>query len=142
MQQNENLNRVVIAMCRSLLQYTMEAWPWTPGNSHLREPLDEMIDEQRGRIERLCNLLDARGWTIEFGVFPDFTDLHFLALDFLLPDVVVNQRAVVAEIDAIRARTADDPEGAALLTEVAAGERGMLSKLEGLSPRRPEPVRV
>jgi len=33
----------------------------------------------------MVELLDQRGWTVDFGGYPtDYTDLHFVSLEFLL----------------------------------------------------------
>jgi hypothetical protein len=134
MEQNELLNDVLIVMCRSLLQYAGQAWPWsTDGADALRNAVSELIAEQATRIEKLSSFLDSRGHIIDFGVFPDFTDLHYLAIGFVLPHVVENERAVVREIEAAQLRCADDAEGSALLAEILAGEKTTLARLEDLS---------
>ena len=82
-------------------------------------------------------LLDERGWTIDFGVFPDYTGLHFLSLDFVLPHLVENERAVVREIELALPKCAGDAEGSALLAELLEGERATLAKLEELTRSKP-----
>jgi len=138
MQQNEVLNRVLVVMGRSLLQYSADAWPWTGSGSTVpRATVESLTAEQSGRVRKLAELLDRRGWTIDFGVFPDFTGLHFLSLDFVLPRLVENQRAVVKEIEMAIPKCTGDPDGAALLLEILAGERSVLAKLEELSRSKP-----
>jgi hypothetical protein len=138
MEQNEILNDVLIVVCRSLLQYAGQAWPWSSdGADAARNAVSELIADQATRIEKLSSFLDSRGQIIDFGVFPDFTDLHYLALGFVLPHLVENQRSVVKAIEAALARCADDSEGSALLKEILAGERTTLGRLEELS--RPSP---
>jgi hypothetical protein len=133
MQQNELLNDVLIVMGRSLLQYAAQAWPWIrDGSDALQTALNEQIAAQGARIEKLSALLDSRRVWIDFGAFPDFTDLHYLALDFVLPHLVENERGVVKAIESAIPRCADDAEGAALLTEILAGERSTLARLEDL----------
>lgn len=139
MQQNEVLNQVLVVMGRSLLQYSADAWPWTGSHSSAsRTAVEALMAEQKTRVGQLADLLDNRGWTIDFGVFPDFTDLHFLSLDFVLPHLVENERRVVNEIEAALPQCSSDPEGAALLSEFLPGERAVLSKLEELC--RPKPT--
>jgi hypothetical protein len=139
MQRNEPLNDVVIVMGRSLLQYMGQAWPWTPGKSQsLRQALDELIVAQGARIARLTDLLDSRRWTIDFGSFPDFTDLHYLAVEFVLPHLAEDERSVIREIEAARSACSGDFEGQALLDEILAGERAALARLEQLA--RPQPA--
>jgi hypothetical protein len=134
MQQNDMLNQVLVVTGRSLLQYSAESWPWTgSGSTTLRSAVEALIAEQGLRVGRLAELLDSRGWTIEFGVFPDFTDLHYLSLVYVLPHLVENERSVVRQIEAALPQCAGDAEGTALLAEILAGERATLAKLEELS---------
>jgi hypothetical protein len=138
MQQNEVLNQVLVVMGRSLLQYSADAWPWTGSHSSAsRAAVEELIADQKTRVARLAELLDARGWTIDFGVYPDFTGLHYLSLEFVLPHLVENQRGVVTEIETALPKCTADPEGTALLIEILAAERAVLSKLEELSRSKP-----
>jgi hypothetical protein len=139
MQQNELLNQVLIVMGRSLLQYSAEAWPWTgDGSAAARSTVEGLVGEQSSRIGQLADLLDARRFTVDFGVFPDHTDLHYLSLEYFLPHLIQNQRSVVREIETVLPQCASDAEGSALLTEILQGERAALAKLEELS--RPQPA--
>jgi hypothetical protein len=139
MQQNELLNQVLIVMGRSLLQYSAQAWPWTSnGSSGPLAAVDGLIAEQSQRIGQLADLLDARRWTVDFGVFPDYTDLHYLSLQYVLPHLVENQRSVVREIEAVLPQCVSDTEGCELLNEILQGERATLASLEELS--RPHPA--
>ncbi len=140
MQQNEVLNQVLVVMGRSLLQYSADAWPWTGSRSSAaRTAVEALIAEQKARVGQLADLLDSRGWTIDFGVYPDFTDLHYLSLDFVLPHLVENERGVVTEIETALPKSASDPEAAALLTAILPAEKAVLSKLEELSRSTPRP---
>ena len=139
MQQNELLNQVLIVMARSLLQYSVQAWPWTgDGSAGPRSTIEGLVAEQGDRIGQLADLLDGRRWTVDFGVFPDYTDLHYLSLEYFLPHLIQNQRSVVREIEAVLPQCASDAEGSALLVQILQGERAALSKLEELS--RPQPA--
>jgi hypothetical protein len=138
MQQNEVLNQVLVVMGRSLLQYSADAWPWIgSGSSAARAAVELLTAEQSGRVRQLAELLNGRGWTIDFGVFPDFTGLHFLSLDFVLPRLVENERAVGREIETAIPKCAGDAEGAALLQEILPAERAVLARLEELSRSKP-----
>jgi hypothetical protein len=81
--------------------------------------------------------LDGRGWTIDFGVFPDFTDLHYLSLDYVLPHLVANERSVVRQIEAALSQCTGDAKGTALLTEILEGEHVVLAKLDELARSKP-----
>jgi hypothetical protein len=138
MQQNDVLNQVLVVMGRSLLQYSADAWPGTGSGARAsRSAVEALIPEQKAHIAHLADLLDSRGWTIDFGVYPDFTDLHYLSLDFVLPHLIENQRGIVTEIESALPKCAGDPQGVALLNEILPGERGVLAKLEELSRSKP-----
>jgi hypothetical protein len=138
MQQNDILNQVLVVMGRSLLQYSADAWPWTgSGSTASRSAVEALIAAQSVRVRRLAELLDGRGWTIDFGVFPDFTDLHYLSLDYVLPHLVENERSVVRQIEAALSQCAGDAEGTALLTEILEGEHVVLAKLDELARSKP-----
>jgi hypothetical protein len=134
MQQNDLLNNVLAVMARSLLQYAMHAGLWiTDRSKGTLVAVDDLIAGQSGRVQQLSNLLDGRRWTIDFGEFPDFTDLHYLSLEFVLPHLVENERSVVQTIESAQVQCTSDDEGAALLGEILAGERATLAKLEELA---------
>jgi hypothetical protein len=138
MEQNDLLNEVLIVMGRSLLQYAGLAWPWTSnGSDSLRTAVNELTAAQSSRIAKLSAFLDSRRYTLDFGSFPDFSDLHYLALAFVLPQLIENERSVVKAIEAALARCTEDAEGAALLSEILAGERSTLARLEELSGPAP-----
>jgi hypothetical protein len=141
MQHNDVLNGVLILLRRSLLQYAAEAWPWTGSHSAaLRAEIDQLIAAQSERVRKLAELLDGRRWTIDFGAFPDFTDLHFLSLIFVLPHVVENEQKIVREIELALPACAGDSEATALLAETLVGESQALSKLQQLAGPQPSPV--
>lgn len=138
MQQNDILNQVLVVMGRSLLQYSADAWPWTgSGSTASRSAVEALIAAQSVRVRRLAELLDGRGWTIDFGVFPDFTDLHYLSLDYVLPHLVANERSVVRQIEAALSQCTGDAKGTALLTEILEGEHVVLAKLDELARSKP-----
>jgi hypothetical protein len=138
MQQNDILNQVLVVMGRSLLQYSADAWPWTgSGSTASRSAVEALIAAQSVRVRRLAELLDGRGWTIDFGVFPDFTDLHYLSLDYVLPHLVENERSVVRQIEAALSQCTGDAKGTALLTEILEGEHVVLAKLDELARSKP-----
>ena len=141
MQHNDVLNGVLVLLRRSLLQYAAEAWPWTGSHSAaLRAEIDQLIAAQSERVRKLAELLDGRRWTIDFGAFPDFTDLHFLSLTFVLPHVVENQQRIVREIELALPACAGDSAATALLAETLVGESQALSKLQQLAGPQPSPV--
>jgi len=138
MQHNDVLNGVLILLRRSLLQYAGEAWPWTgSGSGEPRAEIDRLIAAQSERVGKLADRLDSRRWTIDFGAFRDFSDLHYLSLTFVLPHLVDNERTVVREIELALPACAGDSEATALVAEILVGESQALTQLERLAGPKP-----
>ena len=90
-QNNSQLNFLLINLGRSLLQYVEECWPWSGNETH-GNPLDALVIAQKETIARLTDLLIQRRWNIDFGSYPtEYSDLHFVALDYLLLQLIENQ---------------------------------------------------
>ncbi len=138
MQQNEVLNQSLDHAWPQLAAVLGAAWPWTGSSSTVsRAAIEALIGEQADHIRQLAELLDSRGWTIDFGVFPDFTDLHYLSLQYVLPHLVENERAVIGQIEAAVPRCAGDEEAVKLLSEIGVGERSILTRLDDFSRSAP-----
>jgi len=141
MQQNDVLNGVLILLRRSLLQYAAEAWPWTgSGAEGPRAEIDRLIAAQAERVRQLADLLDSRRWTIDFGAYPDFTDLHYLSLNFVLPHLVENERTIVRELELALPACAGDSEGTALVAAILSEESQALLELQRLAGPHPSPA--
>jgi hypothetical protein len=134
-QHNAKLNQLVVDLGRSLLQFVGEASPWTPANAAAaRETVARLVSQQQRDVTRLTDLLVARGFPIDFGMYPaDFTDLHFVSLKALLPRVIASQEALVAELDEAAHTCIDDPEAVTLLDEVLSSERAGTEELKTLT---------
>lgn len=133
-QHNTQLNDLVVELGCSLLQFIGEVSPWTPNNAAVaREAVARLVKQQQQHAEQLTGLLTERRWPVDFGIYPaEFTDLHFLSLKAMLPRIIKNQDAIVAELDDAVHNCVDDPEAMDLLTAVLAGERGITSELRAL----------
>ena len=131
---NQDLNRLLIDLGRSLLQYVGECWPWTSSTSSAQTKLEGLVEQQRAGVGKLFELLNHRGYTVDFGAYPtEYTDLHYCALSFLLKELIEEASESSQEIASIRATCAGDPEAAALLDELAADERKLLGELKALA---------
>ncbi len=135
---NNALNQVLIQLDKSLLSYVAEAWPWSSsGEADVQRAVNELVDRRRANVGRLADLLLDREWPIDFGAYPtDYTDLHYVALDYLLALVVKDQKQLTAEIETARQPTSNDAEGRKLLDEILADERETLARLEKLVASR------
>ena len=136
---NEILNDLLITLNRSLLMYVQEAWPWTAkdGEAEQREIL-AVAERRREHVAALVELLIDREVAVTFGVYPaEFTDLHYIALDYLLSLLVESEQQVVdAVAKASREIAADDPEAAHLLESILTGEKETVARLQGLAKAR------
>lgn len=128
----DDLNAVLVPVGRSLLQYTAEAFPWTSaGSEHIRRDVVRLAQRQQQTVQRLTDEIIALGGTPEFGTFPtDYTSLHFVAVSFLMAQIVANQEAVLKTICALGDATRDDRELNQMLWEAAAVEGGILEELK------------
>ncbi|MEX0704440.1 MAG: hypothetical protein WD069_20230 [Planctomycetales bacterium] len=128
------LNRVLVDLGRSLLQYVGECWPWTPESEEdVRRALDGLVERQREQAARLVELLSRREWPIDFGAYPTaYTDLHYIALDHLLKLLGESESRLLEEVERSAAECAGDAAAAATLAGVAAAQREIVEELRGL----------
>ena len=99
----EILNRVLRELSSCFLQYAGDCWPWassgTDGNK-LQSVVQHCVERQRQSIERIAEYLAARQSRVEYGHFStDFTDLHYVSLQFLLKQLVTSQAKLVESLD-------------------------------------------
>ena len=136
---NELINELLIAVHRSLLQYSVECWPWTaPGEASEQDAITDMVQEQQIFVHRLVELLLESEFTIDFGGFPtEFTDLHYVALDFMLQEMIKDEEFLIAQLERGHAVVADDVEASSLLAELTAAERRHLTQLRELAAAHP-----
>jgi len=128
------LNDLLIQMNRSLLQYVAIAWPWEQnGNQSTHQAVNELVSQQKNDVSKLMNCLLDTGWDVDFGVYPvEYTDLHFVAFDYLLSQLVQNARSVVDDVENALKKTSADA-AKSLLSEILQSEKQILAKLEELS---------
>lgn len=139
------LNDLLVTLGRSLLQYVGESWPWTgPGAGDLGAPLVPLVERQKAHVRRLAELLDARRWPVDAGIYPaEYTDLHYLSLDYLLGLLVQSETAVLRQIEETLRRCEADEEARSLLQDAAADQRDIIERLKQLSATpRPESTRL
>jgi hypothetical protein len=135
-QNNSELNLLLINLGRSLLQYVEECWPWS-GDETQGNPLDEFVIAQKDNIAQLTDLLIERRWNIDFGSYPTkYTDLHFVALDYLLLQLIESQKALIADIEQTQKASAGDAPALKLLSQILCSERENFTKLKELSKSR------
>lgn len=132
------LNDVLIALHRSLLQYTHEAWPWTTSHSSAtRDAIATLAAEQHETVERLTGLLNDRGYPVSFSTYPDFSRFNYVSIEFLLKQLVKNQEQVVARCEAAARELADEPEDGGLVHTISVAETDRLRRLRELAGKKP-----
>ena len=134
-QQNADLNALVIDLGRSLLQYVGEAWPWTDESSRdMQSAVDDLVARQAALVKRIVNCLAAGNWAVDLGIYPaEYTDLHYVSLDFLLAQLIHNADDLVAVIREIRRRISDDAAVAPLLSDAESDQQFIANKLRELA---------
>ena len=135
---NDRLNGLLIDVGRSFLQYVGECWPWTVDSaSETRQLINELVGLQSENVARLADYLDSVGHTIDFGTFPtEYTDKHFVALDYLIDLLVENQRNVIAEVEAVSASFDQSSDVSWLLDSTLAIESNILDSLGVIAEKR------
>lgn len=128
---NQQLNLALIRLRRNLLQYAGECWVWaSAARGRERDVLDKIVTDQSHAVAALSDLLLSRHHSIDFGTYPtEFTDLHYVSLDFLHGQLVAEQTRLVQDLEAIEAAVAADPQAVALLSEIVIVARGHLQQL-------------
>ena len=95
------LNRIHAMHERSLPMYLASAPPWTP-NPDCAElvTLRHVAEDQQLMADRIGSVIVEHGGTVDRSEFPmEFTDLHDLSIDFLIPQV---RRRQEQEIEYLR----------------------------------------
>lgn len=138
---NSLLNDLLVRLYRSLLQYTIECWPWTDaGQSAEQHAIEELAAKQREQVSRLVDVLDHRGQPIDYGNYPDWSFLHYVSLDYLLGKLIEDQTGLLAEVKRIRAALTADAEAVELASEVVVSEERHLARLKELAVERKQAV--
>jgi hypothetical protein len=135
------LNRMLAILYRSLPMYLNQVSPWMhAGNERAKAVLDQIVADHERDCRRLVEfIIDQRG-TIDLGDFPmEYTDLHFLSLEFLTQELVRHQRLDIAGIENCVAWLAKDLYARALAEEILGSERAHLEMLDELAR---EPAQV
>lgn len=136
---SDRLNDLLIDIGRSLLQYVGESWPWTSAEeSDERAAVERMVAEQRETVLQLAALLDARKHRITYGQYPsEYTSLHYVALDYLLEQLVDEQRTLAAELkSAAEEEAAGDADAQPVVAAAAEQAARHAEELAALAARR------
>lgn len=127
----EILNQLLAIHLRSLPVYLASAPPWTPTpDSPALTTLRHIAQDQLLMADRIGKVILEQGGTIAGSEFPmEFTDLHDLSIDFLMPQV---KSRLERELEFIR-RCAEElrpyPAPRAIAEEAAGAALGHLDSL-------------
>ena len=128
------LNRLLAIHERSFVQYLEYARPYVPpGREDLLEALEAMDRDQDVLAGRISHMIIDAGALPRSGEFPmEFTDMHDLAVDFLLQAAVRYQEYDVAAIQEIVDRLQAEPAARAMAEEALGMAKGHLDTLREL----------
>ncbi len=142
--QNHNavLNRVASRVYRSLMQYAMECWPWsdaaeTPGIELPEEKaVKQMAARQRDFVARIAAVLTERGEIVDLGNYPDFSEMHYVSLDYLLGKLVDDEQRLISDLQAAQKALQGD-SAVGLVNELVAAEKDHFERLRNGQSRQP-----
>jgi hypothetical protein len=135
------LNRLLVRIYRGPLQYAVDCWPWSAAaDAKGVEPpeqraIEKMATRQQQFIARLVELLSRRRAVVDFGVYPDYSELHYVSLDYLIGKLIADEQRLVAELEAAQTGLKDDPEAAQVVSELLAAEKEHLAQLRDLAAK-------
>ena len=132
------VNDVLVHLNRSLLQYAGESWPWSDSEAAgERAVIESLVARQQTHVARIVDLLLERYAGIDFGVYPtEYTDLHYVALDYLLTLLVAGEQDVLADIDRALPLCEGDEAAARILEDARADQREIVEQLQRLASTR------
>jgi hypothetical protein len=131
------LGRIFRRETSSLFQYLQQAWPWVdPADPVDRKGADlvgSIVEQENQWIAELAALIEQRGGVPLPGSFPsDYTDAHYLALEFLLRRLVqyleTNLQALRRDLEEL----ADDPPARNLVASMVEHKEQQLQRLRDL----------
>ena len=133
------LNRVLARVYRSLMQYAIDCWPWSRFTDTAatlppeQQAIEQMTKKQQEFAARLVELITSRGDVVDFGSFPDNSELHYVSLDYLLGKLTGDEQELIAELHSALSALGRDAEATALVSELLAVETQNVVRLRELS---------
>ena len=130
------LNRLLAIHYRSLPMYLSHALPWQKrGEERAAETLSDIVADQQELCSRFAAEIEKRDGTIETGEFPtEYTDVHFLSLEYLLGRLIDAVKADLAQIEACT--TAANEVIKPLAEEALGVAKGHLDSLQELAAKK------
>ncbi len=134
---SDALSELLAIQYRSLPMYLADATDLTnEGDARIAQALAHIVSDQRALSQRIGALIAARSGRVELPSFPmEFTDTHFLSLDYLLGDVIEHQREDIRDLASCVEALRGDAEGLVLAQEALGSEKAHLQMLEELATK-------
>ena len=131
----QRLASIFVRIHRSFSQFIHQSWPHPDlfGVERLRELVDREIDDAR-RLGK--ELVQQYGHVREGNFPPRYLDCFYLNLSRLLPDWIVEQRKLLAAVEADRDAIAAMGTTSPLVDAIVHHERDLLAALEELDQKR------
>lgn len=122
----EALNRLLAIHYRSLPMFLAEVSPWTHrGDEPAKAAVDDIVASHKAIVARLADEIQNRGGVVDSGDYPaEYTDLHFLSLDYLLLEVRAALDRDIPSIEECAQQLQHDRIGKALADEALGNARG------------------
>ncbi len=132
----ERLNQLLVQVHRGLLQYADLCWPWADDDeSERRELLRHLAARQREGTRELVELLDRRGWAVDYGLFPaEFSDLNNVAVDQLWLRLIRAEQELQTELWKVRQVLVKDEDVVAVIDRCVAIEQEIMNQLQSHVP--------
>jgi hypothetical protein len=125
---------------RSVLMYVAEAYPWTTWTqTKTLAALQQLIADERDAVAQLGRFLVRQRIPLPFlHSFPaHFTTINFLALDFILPRLIEQERRSVADLERDLGAL-KDPAARGEVEKLLTLKRRHLPQLEELASVQPQ----
>lgn len=131
------LNRLLANECHSLIDYLGEAPPWThAGNEDLVALICRIQADHRQYAQDLADAIVGRDGCPAFGSYPSaYLSLNDLALDYLLPQVVRNQRYSIQVTEQCIGEMIENPHAEKLARNIKENQRSHLEMLREFLPK-------
>lgn len=121
--------------------YMLDAGSWqsdAPREHELVRAMHDIVVGQKELSQRIATTIMDLGGTVSPGPFPmEFTDMNFLALDFMAREVLELQRRDIGEIEGVVRSVAGEPEAKAIAQEALGSAKANIETLEGLLAKQP-----
>jgi hypothetical protein len=128
---NRLLNHLIAIHNRSLPVYLTYAAPaWHDGEEAAKETMRLIAADQRETAERLAAMIIENGGVVNNGEFPIYyTGYHDLSFDFLLKEIIKEQKEDIVTIERIVSKLSLIPLAKALAQETLGAAKGHLESL-------------